>query len=1086
MYRKLFAVAAILAMLTNAFEADATCTAGIPNSSVTESTPTSAFTDNGDGTVTHSLTGLIWKQCAEGLSGASCEIGSATPFSWANALLKAKNTNFSGHTDWRLPNKKELESIVEYCGQGPAINTALFPASQFPTVYLAYFWSGSSFVSDPSNAWNVNFNYGITDYSYKTSNYYVRLVRGGQSFGSFDAQNGVFSLTVIKTGAGAVSDSILLSCGSTCAANYGSGLPVTLTATPSVNFTSWGGACSGTVNTCTITMDAAKSVTANFKNLPIVSVASTSLSFATQNVGTISMAQTIALTNTGSASLNIASIIASGDYSVTHNCGTGLGAGGFCNLNITFTPTAAGTRTGSVTITDDAFDSPQTITLSGTGQGAVLSLSTTTLSFANQGVGSTSAPQAITLTNSGGEILNINSIVASGDFANTTTCGSTLAQGANCTINVTFSPMTAGSQSGSVVITSNSATSPSTITLSGSGVAVPLVSLNPTLLTFTTQNVGTTSSSQSITLSNTGGAALSLGSITANGDFSQSNNCGGGLGAGGSCAISVTFTPTANGSRTGTLSITDNASNSPQSVSLSGTGYLIPQTILFGTAPSVVVGGTGTVSATGGASGNAVTFSSTTSGVCTVSGNTVTGVIAGTCTIAANQLGNTNYGAATQATQNITIQPIYTISYNGNGNSGGTVPSDAGMYLQGAMVTVLSNTAMLTKTGYTFTGWNTSANGSGTSQSVASTFNMGSGNTTLYAQWLINTYSLTYTAGSNGSLSGSATQTVNYNASGTAVTALPATGYHFVNWSDASTTNPRTDSTVTANASVTANFAVNTFSLTYTAGSNGSLNGTSSQTVNYNASGSAVTAVPATGYHFVNWSDNSTTNPRTDYNVTSNVTISATFTPNAIIANLVAGWNLLGNSINAPLDVTTAFADASKVTTVWKWVPVTSKWAFYAPSLASAQTLTSYATGKGYDVLDTIKGGEGFWVNAKSAFAVQLPTGAAITASDYQPRLDATQNKLISGWNLIATGDNLTPSLFNQGLSNPPPSTGVIPLNITTLWAWDSGLSNWYFYSPSLEVNGGLANYISTKNYLDFTVKGKTLDSTTGFWVNKP
>ncbi len=128
-------------------------------------------------------------------------------------------------------------------------------------------------------------------------------------------------------------------------------------------------------------------------------------------------------------------------------------------------------------------------------------------------------------------------------------------------------------------------------------------------------------------------------------------------------------------------------------------------------------------------------------------------------------------------------------------------------------------------------------------------------NITVTANFAINTFTLTYTAGSNGSLSGNTTQTVNYNGSGTAVTAVPNTGYHFVNWSDAGIANPRTDTNVTANITVTANFAINTFTLTYTAGSNGSLSGNTTQTVNYNGSGTAVTAVPNTGYHFVNWSD---------------------------------------------------------------------------------------------------------------------------------------------------------------------------------------------------------------------------------------
>src|SRR5204862_9601 len=105
----------------------------------------------------------------------------------------------------------------------------------------------------------------------------------------------------------------------------------------------------------------------------------------------------------------------------------------------------------------------------------------------------------------------------------------------------------------------------------------------------------------------------------------------------------------------------------------------------------------------------------------------------------------------------------------------------------------------------------------------------------------------------------------------------PDTGYHFVNWSDASTANPRTDSNVTANVSVTANFAINMYTLTYTAGANGSVTGTSPQTVSYGASGSPVTAVPNTGYKFVSWSDSYPTAARTDMNVMANVNATANF-----------------------------------------------------------------------------------------------------------------------------------------------------------------------------------------------------------------
>src|SRR5438094_705615 len=135
-------------------------------------------------------------------------------------------------------------------------------------------------------------------------------------------------------------------------------------------------------------------------------------------------------------------------------------------------------------------------------------------------------------------------------------------------------------------------------------------------------------------------------------------------------------------------------------------------------------------------------------------------------------------------------------------------------------------------------------------------------NLSVTANFAIDTFTLTYTAGTHGSLTGSSPQTVDYGSNGTAATAVPDLHYHFVNWSDSSTANPRTDMNVTANLSVTANFAIDTFTLTYTAGTHGSLTGSSPQTVDYGSNGTAATAVPDLHYHFVNWSDSGRANPR--------------------------------------------------------------------------------------------------------------------------------------------------------------------------------------------------------------------------------
>ena len=155
-------------------------------------------------------------------------------------------------------------------------------------------------------------------------------------------------------------------------------------------------------------------------------------------------------------------------------------------------------------------------------------------------------------------------------------------------------------------------------------------------------------------------------------------------------------------------------------------------------------------------------------------------------------------------------------------------------------------------------------------------------------QLAINGLTLTYLAGANGTLSGVATQTVSYAGSGSAVTAVPANGYYFLNWSDGVTANPRTDAGVTNSLAVTANFAINTYTLTYLAGVNGTISGVATQTVAYAGSGSAVTAVAAGGNVFTNWSDGLTANPRTDTGVTNDLTVTANFVSAALTPPVLA------------------------------------------------------------------------------------------------------------------------------------------------------------------------------------------------------
>jgi hypothetical protein len=177
--------------------------------------------------------------------------------------------------------------------------------------------------------------------------------------------------------------------------------------------------------------------------------------------------------------------------------------------------------------------------------------------------------------------LNITNIALSGtnagDFAQTNNCPGTLAARASCTINITFTPTATGSRSANLTLTDNAADSPQNAVLSGTGTTpAPAVSLSSTNLSFGNQNVGTTSTAQTVSLTNTGTASLSITSIALSGansgDFAQANNCPSTLAANANCTITVTFTPAANGNRSASLTLTDNAANSPQNVALSGTG----------------------------------------------------------------------------------------------------------------------------------------------------------------------------------------------------------------------------------------------------------------------------------------------------------------------------------------------------------------------------------------------------------------------------------------------------------------------------------------------------------------------------------
>jgi len=451
-------------------------------------------------------------------------------------------------------------------------------------------------------------------------------------------------------------------------------------------------------------------------NGSLISISPTTAGFGSVATGTTSAAQAVTVTNSGTAAAPVGTIATTGDFSQTNTCGTSIAAGSSCTINVKFTPTTTGPRTGNLTVT--AAGITNTVALSGTGvaPGPILTANPAGLTFPGTVVGVAAATQAVTVTNSGTTAATVSGVSASGDFSQTNNC-SALAVGASCTVTVKFTPTAAGTRTGAVSITSNANNSPTTIALTGSGIGtttniaagrpatassqvnstqaastatdgdantywesangafpqwlqvdlgaayaigkvtlklppaaawatrtqtlsvqastngtsftdavgsgtytfnpasantasitVPgtsarylrlnftansgwpagqvaefevypsgggtsaTLSANPASLTFASQAPGTTSAAQTVTVSNTGTAAAGSVSVATTGDFAQTSTCGSTIAAGASCTVSVSFQPTASGARTGSLTVTSSASNSPTTVALAGTG----------------------------------------------------------------------------------------------------------------------------------------------------------------------------------------------------------------------------------------------------------------------------------------------------------------------------------------------------------------------------------------------------------------------------------------------------------------------------------------------------------------------------------
>ena len=316
---------------------------------------------------------------------------------------------------------------------------------------------------------------------------------------------------------------------------------------------------------------------------PALSLSATSLSYAPTIVGESSGSQVVTVTNSTSAAVPIGSIAVTGtnasSFVFANSCGTSLAAGANCTVHGHFAPVSTGALKAAVTITYTGTGSPQSIALSGTGLKPPVTLSAASLSFGSVDEGATSASQTVVVTNSGTAAVTFTSIAVTGtnasSFVFANSCGTSLAVGATCTIHGHFAPTVTGALTAAIKITDSAITSPQSIALSGTGVAL-LVSLSGKSLSYPATAVGSSSGSQSVTMTNTGTAAVSIASIALTGtdasSFVFANNCGTTLAVGASCTIHGHFAPVATGALTASITITDSATGSPQAITLTGTG----------------------------------------------------------------------------------------------------------------------------------------------------------------------------------------------------------------------------------------------------------------------------------------------------------------------------------------------------------------------------------------------------------------------------------------------------------------------------------------------------------------------------------
>ncbi len=304
------------------------------------------------------------------------------------------------------------------------------------------------------------------------------------------------------------------------------------------------------------------------------------LSYPATIVGQNSEPQIVSITNNGTNPLTSIEVSIAGEFIQANNCTTQLASQSSCSISIQFSPTRQGPQTGSLTVADAL--KTQTVTLAGTGLLAPLfRVSPSNLSFTTQQVGAASVPSLLSVTNAGDASManvgfQITGPAAASFSTGATTCGPTLAAGANCSVSIVFTPQAAGSATATLTLTSSTLGVKSVaVPLSGTGQSPSALSASPSKLSFAPTAIGDSSPAQSVLITNAGGSTASGLTIVVSGPFSLSQNvCGTGLPAGSGCSVGVIFAPMQSGTLTGTLTIHSSSVPTPTIVALSGIGGL--------------------------------------------------------------------------------------------------------------------------------------------------------------------------------------------------------------------------------------------------------------------------------------------------------------------------------------------------------------------------------------------------------------------------------------------------------------------------------------------------------------------------------